>query len=183
MDERSGAIREEIEETRRRVGDEVDALSYKTDIGARVDDYVEEKKESVRSTVAGAKDGLVSAVDSVVPGSGPPRQRLRSLSRTAERNPLGLAVAGASVGFVAGLLLPSTHVEDEHLGELSDRVKETASDAGHEALERGKDVAQSAMETVRDEGAEHGRELASELKDRVQPETRSEEEVTRRTAP
>ena len=41
MDERSGAIREEIEETRRRVGDEVDALSYKTDIGARLDDYVD----------------------------------------------------------------------------------------------------------------------------------------------
>lgn len=183
MDERSSAIREEIEETRRRVGDEVDALSYKTDVGARLDDYVEDKKESVRSTVAGAKDGLVWAVDSVVPGSGPPRQRLRSLSRTAERNPLGLAVAGASVGFLAGLLLPSTRVEDEHLGELSDRVKETASEAGHEALERGKDVAQSAMETVRDEGAEHGRELASELKDRVQSETGSDEAVTRRTAP
>jgi gas vesicle protein len=182
MDERAGAIREEIEETRRRVGDEVEALSYKTDVGARLDDYVDEKKESVRSSVAGAKDGLVSAVDSIVPGSGPPRQRLRSLSRTAERNPLGLAVAGVAVGFVAGLLLPTTDVEDEHLGEISDRVKETASEAGHEALERGKDVAQSAMETVRDEGAEHGRELASELKERVQ-EAGSEEGVTRRTAP
>ena len=45
-------IRAEIEETRARVGDEVDALSYKTDVGARVGDYVDEKKEAVgrRST-------------------------------------------------------------------------------------------------------------------------------------
>ena len=38
-------IRAEIEQTRERVGDEVDALSYKTDVGARVGDYVDDKKE------------------------------------------------------------------------------------------------------------------------------------------
>jgi len=180
MDERTGAIREEIEETRRRVGDEVEALSYKTDVGARFDDYVDDKKEAVRSTVTGAKDGAISTVDRVLPGSGSPRHRLRSLSRAAERNPLGLAVAGAAVGFVVGLLVPTTEVEDEHLGEFSDRLKETASETGQEALERGKDVARSAMETVRDEGAEQGRELASELKERVQSEAGSEEPTTRR---
>ncbi len=37
-------IRAEIEQTRARVGNEVDALSYKTDIPARVGDYVDEKK-------------------------------------------------------------------------------------------------------------------------------------------
>ena len=179
MDERTRAIREEVEETRRRVGDEVEALSYKTDVGARLDDYVDDKKQAVRSTVSGAKEGVVSAVDAIVPGDGPPRQRVRSLSRTAERNPLGLAIAGAAVGFVAGLLLPSTDVEDEHLGELSDRVKETAGETGQEALERGKDVARSAIETVKDEGTAQGRELASELKERVQSETGSEESVAR----
>ena len=33
-------LREELEETRARVGEEVDAISYKTDVGARVGDYV-----------------------------------------------------------------------------------------------------------------------------------------------
>ena len=40
---------------RGRVGDQVEALSYKTDVGARFDDDVDEKKEAVASTVRGAK--------------------------------------------------------------------------------------------------------------------------------
>jgi hypothetical protein len=35
MGQDPSVIRAEIEETRGRVGDEVDALSYKTDVGAR----------------------------------------------------------------------------------------------------------------------------------------------------
>ena len=168
MGEGTGAIRQEIEETRLRVGEEVEALSYKTDVGARLDDYVDEKKEAVTSKVTGAKDAVSSAVGNAMPGSGPPKQRMRSASRTAQSNPLGLAIGGAAVGFVVGLLLPSTRMEDEHLGEVADRVKDSAAEAGHEALERGKDVAHSAMQTVRDEGMEQGRELASDLKERVQ---------------
>ena len=159
MGEGTSSIREEIEETRARVGEDVEALSYKTDVGARLDDYVTEKKDAVTSTVS-----------RVVPGSGPPRQRVRSMQHTAERNPLGLAVGGAAVGFLAGMLLPSTRVEDEHLGDLATKVRDTAAEAGQEALDRGKDVAQSAIETAREEGKQQGRELASDLSDRVQQE-------------
>jgi gas vesicle protein len=151
-----------------RVGDEVEALSHKTDVGARLDDYVDEKKEAVTSTLTGAKDAVTGTVGRVVPGDGPPRQRLRSVSRSARQNPLGLAVGGAAVGFVAGLLLPSTRVEDEHLGEAADRMKETAAEAGHEALERGKEVAATAMDTAREEGVRQGQELSSDLKERAQ---------------
>ena len=159
MGEGTSSIREEIEETRARVGEDVEALSYKTDVGARLDDYVTEKKDAVTSTVS-----------RVVPGSGSPRQRVRSMQHTAERNPLGLAVGGAAVGFLAGMLLPSTRVEDEHLGDLAAKVKDTAAEAGQEALERGKDVAQSAIETAREEGKQQGREPTSDLSGRVQQE-------------
>jgi hypothetical protein len=37
---------------------------------------------------------------------------------TAERNPFGLTVGAAAVGFVAGLLIPSTRVENERMGEM-----------------------------------------------------------------
>ena len=124
MDERTGEIRQAIEETRARVGDEVEALSYKTDVGARLDDYVDEKKEAVASTVRGAKESVTGAVGSVVPT----KRRLRSVKDTAERNPMGLVVGGVAVGFVAGLLLPSTRVEEEHIGEMgrvSSRQPET----------------------------------------------------------
>ncbi len=167
MGEGTGEIREEIEETRLRVGEEVDALSYKTDVGARVGDYVDEKKEAVTSKVGGVKD----AVGHVVPSKEGVRRRARRVGTIARQNPLGFAVGGAALGFVVGLLVPSTKVEDEHLGDVGDRVRETASEAGQEAVERGKDVARSAMETAREEGTEQGRELASELQDRVQQES------------
>jgi gas vesicle protein len=171
MAQGTGELRQEIEQTRARVGSEVEALSYKTDIGGRLDDYVEEKKEAVTSKVVGAKDAVTGAVGTVVPDRRRIRRAAQSVGRTAQRNPVGLAVGGAAVGFVAGLLIPSTHVEDERLGELSTKVKDAAVETGHEALERGKDVAQSAIETVREEGMEQTRELASDLKERVQPET------------
>lgn len=174
MGEGTREIREEIEETRMRVGEEVEALSYKTDVGARMDDYVDEKKEAVKSKVTGAKDAVTGAVSSVVPSGHGMKQRGQRVGRMAKRNPLGLVVGGAAVGFVAGLLVPSTQMEDEKLGDVAERVKETARETGHEALERGKDVAQSAMETVKEEGSSQGRELASDLKERVQSEPSSQ---------
>ena len=173
MAQRTSEVREEIEATRARVGEEVDALSYKTDVGARLDDYVDDKKQAVVSKVTGAKDALSDAVTTVVPNKSQVKRGMGSARSAARSNPLGLAVAGAAVGAVVGFLLPSTRVEDEHLGDASERVKETAADAGQQALERGKDVAQSALETVRDEGTQQTRELASDLKDAVHGDTPS----------
>jgi gas vesicle protein len=164
MGQGTGEIRQGIEETRGRVGEEVEALSYKTDVGARLDDYVDEKKQAVTSKGREATGSVTSAASTVVPS----KERLRSMRHTAERNPLGLVVGGAAAGFVLGLLLPSTRVEDEHIGDMATELKDTAKDAGQDALERGKEVAQSAMETAKEEGLQQTRELASELKERVQ---------------
>ena len=171
MGEGTGELRKDIEATRFRVGEEVEALSYKTDVGARLDDYVDEKKAAVGSAVAGAKDRLGSAV----PSRSALSLRGREVRRMARSNPLGLVVGAAAVGFVAGLVTPSTRMEDEHLGETADRFKEAASDAGQDAPERGMDVAQSAFEAARDEGTQQGRELASDLRVRIQHETAGEQ--------
>ena len=170
MGQGTGEIRQDIEQTRARVGEEVEALSYKTDVGARLDDYVDEKKEAVTTKVKGATETVASAASAVVPS----KQRLRSMQDTAERNPLGLAVGGAAVGFLAGLLLPSTRLEDEHMGEMADQIKDTAREAGHDALDRGKEVAHSAIETVKEEGGQQTRELASDLNERVQSDAADE---------
>ena len=63
MGQDPSVIRAEIEETRARVGDEVDALSYKTDVGARASDFVDEKTggkygDKIDQGVDKAKDGL-----------------------------------------------------------------------------------------------------------------------------
>ena len=153
-------IRAEIEETRMRVGEEVDALSYKTDVGARVGDYVDEKKQAITSRVGGAKDAVTGVL--------PEGRQLGRVKDIAERNPLGLAVGGVALGLVAGLLLPSTRMEDERLGEVSDRVVDAAKETGREALDRGKEVAHEATQAAKESGREQGQELASTLQERTQ---------------
>jgi hypothetical protein len=168
MGEDPSDIRAEIEETRARVGNEVDALSYKTDVGARASDYVDEKKEAVRSKVTGVKAAVVSAV----PDRTGVKRAAAHVRDTAERNPFGLAAAGVAVGFLAGTLIPGTRIENEQMGELSDRLVEAARDTGREAVERGKDVAQeaasAALDTARESGREQGEELSSHLQERAQ---------------
>jgi hypothetical protein len=168
MGEGTGEIRQDIEETRGRIGEEVEALSYKTDVGARVGDFVEDKKEAALDTVSSAKDSVASAVGSVTPSRDAMRRSGRKLGSLARSNPLGLAIAGAATGFLAGLAIPSTRVEEEHLGEMADRVKSAAAETGQDALERGKHVAETAIETVKEEARTEGAELASDLKERVQ---------------
>ena len=57
------------------------------------------------------------------------------------------------------MLIPSTRVEDEKLGAISDDVIDRAKETGQEALERGKQVAQDAAETAKESGSEHAEEL------------------------
>jgi len=153
-------IREEIEETRAQLGETVDALGQKANVPART-----------KGWVAAKKDAVTSKVSDVTPDRDLVRRRGLRVKRTAERNPLGLAIGGAAVGFVAGLFTPSTRVEDEKLGPISDEVKSTAADAGREALERGKNVAQAtaeaATETAKSESREQGKELTSSLQEKT----------------
>jgi hypothetical protein len=164
MGQDPGDIRAEIEATRARVGDEVDALSYKTDVPARVGDYVDDKKQAVKDTMTGAKDAVTGAASKAVPSG----QQVGRLKDTAERNPLGLAVGAAAIGFVAGMLVPSTSLEDERLGDMSDRLVDAAKETAGDAVERGKQVAQDVAETAKESGREQGEELASNLQEQVQ---------------
>ena len=90
----------------------------------------------------------------------------------SNQNPLGMAIAGVAAGFIVGTLIPSTRVENEHLGEMSDQFVDQAKEAGQEALERGRGVAQeavqSAKETVQERGQEETQEMASTLRQQAQ---------------
>ena len=155
MGEDPRAIRTEIEETRERMGDTVDALAYKADVKTRAKESVSDKVDSLKSKVTGAKD----SVSDSTPSGGDVKAGARKTVGIAQENPLGLAVGAAAVGFLAGMLIPSTRVEDEKMGSLSDDVIERAKETGQEALERGKQVAQDAAETAKDSGREHAEEL------------------------
>jgi hypothetical protein len=82
----------------------------------------------------------------------------------AQENPLGLAIGAAAVGFLAGLVVPSTRVENERLGPVADQVMDRVKETGQEALDRGRQVAQevasSAANTAKEQTQEHGQDLA-----------------------
>jgi hypothetical protein len=155
------AIRSEIEQTRTQMGDTIEAIGYKADVKSRARDSVSEKTDAIKSKVG----GIVGRADEATPSAGEVKDGARKAVGLAEENPLGLAFGALAVGFVAGMLVPSTRVEEEKLGPVADSVKEKALETGQEALEHGKqvaqDVAQSAQQTVRESGQEHAQQLAS----------------------
>jgi hypothetical protein len=142
------------------MGETAEAIGYKTDVKSRVKENISDKKDAVVSRVSGA-----------VP-DGQQLKRGAQKVGVSKQNPLGLGIAAVAVGFVAGTLLPSTTMEDERLGEMSDQVGEKARQAGQEALERGKDVAREAVDsaktTVNDEAGTQANEMASSLRDKAQ---------------
>jgi gas vesicle protein len=140
------AIRREIEETRERMGETVDALGYKADVPSRT-------KEKVTGTVSSVKDRIVGAADNVneaTPSTGDVKQAARQGASVAQENPLGLAVGSIAVGFLAGMLIPSTRVENEKIGPMADQVKDQVKQTGQDALEHGKQVAQEVASTAQD---------------------------------
>ena len=165
MGEDPDTIRDEIADTRERMGDTIDALGYKADVKSRAKDNVVGKVDSVKESLglAGRKAGDVTPDAEQVKG------QVRKAAGVAQENPLGLALGAVAVGFLAGMLVPSSRVEDEKLGPMSDRVKEQAKETGQEALERGKQVAQSAaqsaVDTASEEGQKHGERLADSAKE------------------
>jgi gas vesicle protein len=139
------------------MGDTVDALGYKADVKSRT-------KERISNT----KDRLTGKVSDVTPDG----QQVKRAAGVAQENPLGLALGGVAVGFIAGMLVPSSRVEDEKIGPMADQVKDQIKETGQEAMERGKEVAQqaaeSAKETAQEAGQQHAEELKSSSQERAQ---------------
>lgn len=153
-------IREEIEQTRAEMGDTVDALAHKTDVKSRVTETFADKKERLRNQMIGTR----SRVSDATPDSEQVKEGARQAVGLAEENPIGLAVGGVAAGFLAGMLLPSTRVEDEKVGPIADQVKEKAVETGQEAVERGKEVAGQVTEQAVETAKEAGQEQAESLK-------------------
>ena len=149
-------IREEIEQTRADMGETVEALGSKADVKGRAKQNVAGKVETVRSKLGGASDAA--------PDSDQVKQGAKRAAGIAQENPLGLAVGSLAAGFLIGLAMPSTSMEDERIGPIADDVKDKAKETGQEALDRGKQVAQQAAETAKETAKEAGQEQAQEMR-------------------
>jgi gas vesicle protein len=142
------------------MGDTVDALGYKADVPARAKDSISGKVQDVKAKISGAG----SQVSDAAPSTEDVQQAGQRAVGVVQENPLGLVIGAAAVGFIAGLLIPSTKVEDERLGPVADQVKEQAKQTGQEAIEHGKQIAQDTAQTA----MQQAQEAAAEVKDTMQ---------------
>jgi ElaB/YqjD/DUF883 family membrane-anchored ribosome-binding protein len=184
------AIREDIEQTRSDMSETVEAIGYKADVPSRAKDKVSETVDSVKNKVSDtatrAKEAVVgtasraddamsettSRVGEATPSGGQVKQQAKRAVGLAQENPLGLAVGAVALGFLAGLAVPSTRMENQRLGPVADQVKDKVKETGQEALDRGTEVAQevasSATETAKQSTQEHGQDLAQSAKQNTQ---------------
>lgn len=164
MGQEPSQIREEIEETRAEMGDTVDALAYKTDVKTRVRESIADKRERLIEQVQGSKERVGEAT----PEGQQVKEGARQVVGVAQENPLGLAAGGLAAGFLVGMLLPSTKIEDDRVGPIADQVKETAAETGQEALERGREVASQVAEQAVEGTEEVGQEAMDTAKEGAQ---------------
>jgi ElaB/YqjD/DUF883 family membrane-anchored ribosome-binding protein len=184
------AIRQDIAQTRTEMSETVEAVGYKADVPSRAKDKVSETVDNVKNKVSGtatrAKEAVVgtasragdamsdttSRVGDATPSGGQVKQQAKRAVGLAQENPLGLAIGAVAVGFLAGLAVPSTRLENERLGPVADQVKDRVKETGQEALDRGRQVAQevasTATETARSSAQEHGQDLAHSAKQNAQ---------------
>lgn len=170
-------IRREIETTRARMGETVEAIGYKADVPSRVRDNVNERIESVKGTIGdaigNARDAVVgstkNASDSASESLNGLQNRASDAVESSRRrasmaleNPLGLALGGLAVGLLVGLIVPITDVERTKLGPIHDEVANRAQTAVDEAVEAGKTILADAASTVVQSAKVKGAAIAQE---------------------
>jgi gas vesicle protein len=165
MGQDPAAIRQEIEQTREHMGETVDALGYKADVPARAKESVSGKVDSLKSKIT----GVGSQVSNSTPDAGEVKEGAKQAVGVVQENPLGLAIGAAAFGFLAGMLIPSTRIENEHVGPMADQVKEQAKQTGQEALEHGKQIAQETAQTA----GQKAQEAVTEVKEKAQDSAHS----------
>jgi len=150
------------------MGDTVDALAHKTDVKSRVKESFTEKKERLRTQMAGTSSRLSKGT----PDGEQVKEGARQAVGVAEENPIGLALGGLAAGFLVGMLLPSTRIEDERVGPMADELKSKATETAQEAVDRGKEVtsqvAEKAVETAKEVGREEADALRASTQENVQ---------------
>jgi ElaB/YqjD/DUF883 family membrane-anchored ribosome-binding protein len=172
MGKDASEIRHEIEQTRVRMGETVEALSYKADVPARMRDAFNERAETAKERVADVMNGMRNAAGQAGERMGSVRgDEMRNAARRgmgiAAENPIGLALGAAAVGFLAGLLVPVTDYERRKVPPLRDELLDRAQDVGSDVVAHGKQVvretAQAALDAAQQSAQSHAQQIADEV--------------------
>jgi hypothetical protein len=172
------AIRADIEQTRRELGGDVDALADKVTPSKIVDrqkDKVRGAFGSLRNRIMGAADDAGSAMSDAGSSVGDVKDRVVA---KAEGNPIAVGLIAFGAGLLVASLIPASQREKdlaedvkEQAQPLVDKVKDAASEAGRNLKEPAqnaatavKDAATDAADTVKEEA----RDASHQVKDQAQ---------------
>jgi ElaB/YqjD/DUF883 family membrane-anchored ribosome-binding protein len=146
MGKDASELRQEIDQTRDRMGETVDAIAYKTDVPSRVGDVVADRVNAVKSSITGSVGGLKDKVGDMVPDVSDVQDRARGAAGVIRENPLGLLLGAAAIGFLLGSLVPTTRIEEENLGPIGDQLKEQAQERIQETISTVKEATTQAVQ-------------------------------------
>ena len=155
MSDSPDVIRANIEQTRRELGGDVDALADKVS-PAKI---VERQTDKVKGAVGSVRDRLMGTADDVGGNIGDAKDRVVA---KAEGNPLAVGL----IAFGAGLLLSSLIPASTKEKELAQNVKEQAQPLVDEVADVAKDVGANLKEPAR-EAAEAVKATAAEAVENV----------------
>jgi gas vesicle protein len=175
------AIRADIEQTRRELGGDVDALADKVTPSKIVDrqkDKVRGVFGSLRARVMGVADDAGSAISDAGSSVGDVKDRVVS---KAEGNPIAVGLIAFGAGLLAASLIPASQREKdlaegvkEQAQPLVDNLKDVAGETGRNlkapaqnAATAVKDAATDAADTVKEEA----RDATHHVKDQTQAAT------------
>ena len=153
----AGSAKEALSSATGKVGDAADwTKEHASELGHEVAD----RASSMGHEVAHRASAL----------RGQAKQKARSARlgfwQTMEENPLMVGAAVLALGVIAGLAVPSTDKEDELMGETRDRLLDDVKEAGQQALDKGKHVAEAVVDKVKEE-AQHQGLTAESVVDKV----------------
>ena len=110
-----------------------DKVSSVRDSAARTSQKISDTTQRIGQTAQAARD-KASQMGNAARGQA---ERVRSgIDRLVNEQPLALGAIGLAVGAVLAASAPRTRQEDRLMGDMSDRVKDDARQAGEEQLDR-----------------------------------------------
>jgi uncharacterized protein YjbJ (UPF0337 family) len=176
MDEEPDRLRQDIEDTRASLTQNVDMLAEKTSpkkVAQRRWTAAKEKvmgsSQHTRHAVGG---GLETVQDKARDVAGSVRGTPQAVARQAQGNPLAAGIIAFGAGMLAATLIPVTDPErragqqlKENAGDLTDRAKDMASDLKDDVSGSVQQAAGQVQDTARDAAQTTKRQARSGAQD------------------
>lgn len=172
MSENPEVIRADIEQTRRRLGYDVDAVADKV----TPSHIAHRQTEKIKGAVAGVKDRIMGTAEDTADSArgafsdagdavGHAQQRV---TQKAKGNPLAAGLIAFGAGLLVSSLIPPSEKEQDlaqTLKEKAEPVTQQLSSAASEAASHLKQPAQEALQSVKETATEATENVKQEAQD------------------